>query len=164
MRHLLCLGRRRIATITGPQNLITGVDRLTGYRTALRESGCPIEPALIVDGGFSEQGGYLAMQRLLAQQPEAVFAANDAMAIGALHAIRDAGLRVPDDVALVGFDDTPLTACTDPPLTVIRQPTHQLGQLAVELLLELIDHPEATLQCVSLPTELIVRASCGAAL
>jgi len=163
VRHLLRLGRQRIATIIGPQNLIAGVDRLTGYQTALREHGCPIDHDLIVDGGFCEYGGYLAMQQLLPRRPDALFAASDTMAIGALRAIHDAGLRVPDDLALVGFDDTPLAARTDPPLTVIRQPARQLGQLAVELLLELIDYPEAAPQCIVLPTELVVRASCGAA-
>jgi LacI family transcriptional regulator len=162
VRHLLRLGRRRIATITGSQDLIEGVDRLNGYLTALGEYSCPINQDLIVDGGFSEHGGYLAMQRLLLQRPDAVFAASDIMAIGALRAIRDAGWRVPDDVALVGFDDTPLAARTDPPLTVIRRSTRQLGQLAVELLLEIIDYPETAPQCVVLPTELVVRASCGA--
>ena len=163
VRHLLNLGRRCIATITGPQNLIAGVDRLTGYRTALREYGYPIDSALIVDGGFSEHGGYRAMQQLLPRQPEAVFAASDTMAIGALHAIREAGLRVPEDIALVGFDDTSLAARTDPPLTVVRQPARQLGQLAVDLLLELIEQPDAPPRCSVLPTELVVRESTGSA-
>ncbi len=162
VRHLLRLGRQRIATITGPQDMIAGLDRLTGYLTALREHGQPIEQDLIVNGGFNEWGGYLAMQQLLPRQPDAVFVAGDTMAIGALQAIRDAGLRVPDDLALVSFDDTPLAARADPPLTVIRQPARPLGQIAVELLLELIDQPEAAPQCILLPTELVVRASCGA--
>ncbi len=162
--HLLHLGRRRIATITGPQNMIAGFDRLTGYTTALREYGLAVDQDLIVEGGFSEQGGYLAMQQLLPQRPDAVFVANDTMASGALRAIHEAGLRVPADLALIAFDDTPLTVCTDPPLTVVRQPAHQLGQLAVEILLDLIDHPEDAPQCLLLPTELVVRASCGATL
>jgi LacI family transcriptional regulator len=162
VRHLLRLGYQRIATITGPQNLIAGVDRLTGYLTALRDHGLPIHQDLIVDGGFSESGGYLAMQQLLPRRPDALFVASDTMAIGALRAIHDAGLRVPDDLALVGFDDTPLAARADPPLTVIRQPARQLGQIAVEILLESIDDPEAAPQCIVLPTELVVRASCGA--
>ncbi|HTP06925.1 MAG TPA: LacI family DNA-binding transcriptional regulator [Anaerolineae bacterium] len=164
VRHLLSLGRQRIAIITGPQDTIAGVDRLTGYLTALHEHGCPIDQSLIVDGGCSEHGGYLAMQQLLLHRPDAVFAASDTMAVGALRAIRDAGLQVPNDIALIGFDDTPLAARADPPLTVIRQPARQLGQLAVELLLEQIDYPETAPQCIVLPTELVVRASCGAAL
>jgi LacI family transcriptional regulator len=104
------------------------------------------------------------MQQLLHRRPDAVFAASDIMAIGALRAIREVGLRVPDDLALIGFDDTPLAARTDPPLTVVRQPARQLGQMAVEILLDLIDDPEAAPQCLILPTELIVRASCGATL
>ncbi|CAG0937092.1 Ribose operon repressor [Thermoflexales bacterium] len=164
VRHLLRLGRRRIATIIGPQNMIAGLDRLTGYVMALREYGLPIDQDLIAEGGFNESGGYLAMQQLLPRRPEAVFAASDTMAIGALRAIREVGLRVPDDLALIGFDDTPLAARTDPPLTVIRQPAQQLGRMAVEILLEVIDYPEVAPQCLILPTELVVRASCGAAL
>ena len=162
VRHLLRQGRRRIATITGPQNLIAGVDRLTGYLTALRDNGFPVDQDLIVDGGFSESGGYRAMQQLLPQRPDALFVAGDTMAVGALHAIRDAGWRVPHDVAVVGFDDTPFAACADPPLTVIRQPAQQLGQIAVEILLDSIDDPDVAPRCIILPTELIVRASCGA--
>jgi LacI family transcriptional regulator len=163
VRHLLRLGHRRIATITGPQNLIAGVDRLTGYFTALRDHGLPIDQDLIADGGFSESGGYLAMQQLLPRNPDAIFVASDSMALGALRAIRDVGLRVPDDLALVSFDDTPLAARADPPLTVIRQPARQLGQIAVEILLDSINDPDTTPQCIVLPTELVVRASCGAA-
>lgn len=163
VRHLLRLGRQRIATITGPQNMIAGLDRLTGYRTALGEHGRPVEQDLIVDGGFSECGGYLAMQQLLPRRPDAIFVASDTMALGALRAIRDVGLRVPDDLALVSFDDTPLAARADPPLTVVRQPARQLGQMAVEVLLESIERPEPGPHCLILPTELVVRASCGAA-
>jgi LacI family transcriptional regulator len=163
VRHLLRLGRQRIATITGPQNMIAGVDRLAGYLTALREHGCSVQQDLIVDGGFSEYRGYLAMQQLLLHNPDAVFVASDAMAIGALRAACDAGRRVPDDLALVSFDDTPLAARADPPLTAIRQPARQLGQLAVEILLETIENPNPAPQRIVLPTELVVRVSCGGA-
>lgn len=164
VRHLLRLGRTRIATVTGPQNKIAGMDRLTGYIAALREHGLKFDSALIADGGFNEIGGYLAMQQLLSQQPDAVFVASDLMALGALRAIREARLRVPEDMALVGFDDTPLAARTEPPLTVIRQPARQLGRLAAETLIEVIQDPDSSPQHLILPTELVIRASCGATL
>jgi LacI family transcriptional regulator len=162
VRHLLRLGRTRIATITGPHNTIAGIDRLSGYTQALREYGLPIEPGLIADGAFSEAGGYHAMRDLLPRSPDAVFVAGDAMAIGALRALREVKLRVPDDVALVTFDDTPLAANAEPPLTTIRRPTHQLGRLAVETLIQLIDYPDSAPHRIVLPTELVVRSSCGA--
>jgi LacI family transcriptional regulator len=162
--HLLRLGRTRIATITGPQNMIAGSDRLAGYNSTLRERGLIPDQALIVDGGFSETGGYMAMQQILPRQPDAVFAASDMMAIGALRAIREAGLRVPEDIALGGFDDLPLAERTDPPLTTIRQPIHRTGATAVETLIDLIEHPNGSPHRIVLPTELVVRTSCGSSL
>jgi DNA-binding LacI/PurR family transcriptional regulator len=164
VRHLLRLGRARIATITGPQNTIAGIDRLTGYTQALREAGLPTGPELIADGAFSEAGGYDAMRDLLPRSPDAVFVAGDVMAIGALRALREAKLRVPDDVALVTFDDTLLAANAEPPLTTIRRPTHQLGRLAVETLIQLVEYPDSAPHRIVLPTELVVRSSCGAPL
>lgn len=163
IRHLLRMGRTRIGLINGPMNMIAGTDRLAGYTQALRERGQLVQPELITDGGFSEAGGYLAMQQLLPRQPDAVFAASDAMAIGALRVLHEAGLRVPEDVALIGFDDMPFAARSDPPLTTIRQPTYRMGGLAVETLLDLIEHPDSPPHHIVLPTELVVRASCGAA-
>jgi LacI family transcriptional regulator len=164
VRHLLRLGRTRIGLINGPQNMIAGVDRLAGYTQALRERSLMIQPDLIADGGFSEAGGYLAMQQLLSRQPDAVFAASDAMAMGALRALREAGRRVPEDVALVGFDDLPFAARTEPPLTTVRQPIHRMGTMTVETLIELIEQPASSPYHLILPTELVVRASCGATL
>lgn len=159
--HLIRLGRRRIATITGPSNMIAGSDRRDGYLAALRERGFTSDPRLIVEGDFTEAGGYAAMQRLLAQQPDAVFTANDIMAQGALRALREAGRRVPDDVAVVGFDDIPAAAHTEPPLTTVRQPIQRLGAVAVDLLIDLVQKPEAGPKRVQLPTELVIRRSCG---
>ena len=164
VRHLLRLGRTRIGLINGPQNMIASVDRLAGYTLALRERGLLVEPERVADGGFSEAGGFLAMQQLLPRQPDAIFAASDAMAIGALRALREAGVRVPNDVALVGFDDLPFAARTEPPLTTVRQPTHRMGGMTVETLIELIEQPASSPYHLVLPTELVVRASCGAAL
>ncbi len=162
--HLLRMGRTRVATITGPQNMIAGADRLAGYLAALRDRAVVSDPSLIVEGDFTEAGGYLAMQQLLSRRPDAVFAASDMMAIGAMRALREASLRVPEDVALVGFDDLPQAARTEPPLTTVRQPVYRLGATAVDSLLDLIDHPGSSPRRIVLPTELVVRSSCGSAL
>ena len=160
--HLLRLGYQRVATVTGPQNMIAGVDRREGYLAALKDRGLTPNPNLMAEGDFSEAGGYAAMQRLLAHQPDAVFAASDIMAVGALRALREAGLRVPDDVALVGYDDMPFAARADPPLTTVRQPIHRTGALAAETLIDLIENPGASPRRIVLPTELVIRESCGA--
>ena len=159
--YLLRLGHERVACIAGPQNMIAGLDREQGYLVALRDRGITPDPRLIVEADFTEDGGHLAMQRLLPAAPDAVFAASDAMAVGALRALREAGKRVPEDIALVGFDDMPFSARTDPPLTTVRQPIQRLGALAAETLIDLINHPGAPPRRIVLPTELIMRASCG---
>jgi LacI family transcriptional regulator len=162
--HLLRLGRRRVATISGPQNMIAGADRLTGYLNGLRERGMTTDPALITEGDFTEAGGYMAMQRLLPRKPDAVFVASDAMAVGALRAIREADLRVPEDIAVVGFDDMPFATRSNPPLTTVRQPVLRTGSVAAETLIDLIDHPDSPTRRIVLPTEFVVRTSCGSAL
>lgn len=162
VEHLLRLGHERIATITGPPNMCAGQDRLEGYRQALAARGIPVDERLIAEGDFTEQGGRTAMQRLLPHRPTAVFAASDMMAVGALKTIREAGLSVPEDIALVGFDDVPLASMVDPPLTTVRQPIEQLGSMAVELLISLLENPGGdSVHRVVLPTELVIRASCG---
>jgi LacI family transcriptional regulator len=160
--HLIRLGYRRIATITGPLNLIAGADRYEGYRAALKERGLTPAPEWAVEGDFTEAGGYGAMQRLLPHRPEAVFAASDIMALGSLRAVHDAGLRVPDDVAVVGFDDMPFAARTDPPLTTVRQPIYRTGVLAAETLIDMVAHPGSVPRRIVLPTELVIRSTCGA--
>ena len=160
--HLIQLGHKRIATITGPQNMIAGYDRFEGYRKALEGRGFPVLPELIAEGDFSEASGYLATQRLLAANPTAIFVASDTMAEGALRALRDAGLRVPQDVAVVGFDDMPDASRTNPPLTTIRQPTRQMGALAVNTLIDIIQNPGEHKRHIILPIELVIRESCGA--
>jgi len=159
--HLLRLGRKRIATITGPQNAAVGQERRKGYSKALRARGITVIPELIVEGDFTEDGGALAMQQLLPHHPDAVFAASDVMAVGALRVLHAAGLRVPEDVALVGFDDVPLAARQTPPLTTIRQPIRQMGAMAVETLLTLLEDPEHGAHHILLPTQLVIRDSCG---
>ncbi|MGY1810345.1 LacI family DNA-binding transcriptional regulator [Blastococcus sp. SYSU D00669] len=161
--HLLERGRRRVATITGPHDMGAGQDRLAGYRAALAAAGVPEDPALVVEGDFSEASGVRAMRALLERAPDldAVFAANDLMAIGALRVLREAGRRVPDEVAVVGFDDSPLSRVTDPPLSSVRQPVEQMGREMAELLVRLISDPDSAdgQGTAVLPTELVVRAS-----
>ncbi|MBN1439258.1 MAG: LacI family DNA-binding transcriptional regulator [Anaerolineales bacterium] len=159
--YLLQLGRRRIATITGPKNMIAGIDRQEGYERAFRERGLTPDPELVVEGDFTESGGYNAMMRLIPRTPDAVFVASDAMALGALRALNEAGQRVPEDVALVGFDDLPSAAHLDPPLTTVRQNIQRMGQLAAETLIQIIAEGAAPPHRLVLPTELVIRASTG---
>jgi LacI family transcriptional regulator len=165
VNHLIKLGHRRIATITGPLQMAVAVDRRNGYKQALLEAGMPITPELIVEGDFTQEGGYRAMARLLERMPRptAVFIASDMMATGALHATHEAGLCVPADLAIVGFDDVPMASFVNPPLTTIRQPIYELGTIAVKLLIDqLAEHAQRPTQ-MRIPTQLIVRQSCGAA-
>jgi LacI family transcriptional regulator len=159
--HLLRLGHKRIATITGPMNMIAGHDRFQGYLRALEERGVTFQPELVAESDFSEPGGYAAMRHLLPHHPTAVFAASDMMAEGALRALRDAGLRVPQDIAVVGYDDMPNASRTSPTLTTIRQPTGRMGVLAVNGLIDIIQNPVSYKRHTVLPTELVIRESCG---
>ena len=160
--HLVRLGRKRIATICGSQDQVVGVDRYHGYLKALTESDLPVRPELITQGDFTEQGGFNAMQRMLKYKPDAVFVASDTMAYGAMRAVREAKLRIPEDVAVVGFDDIPTSAKATPPLTTVRQPISQMGNRAAEVLIDLIESGVRTTNKVILDTELVVRESCGA--
>jgi LacI family transcriptional regulator len=164
VEHLVRLGHRRIATITGRLGMSVGQDRLEGYRQALLAHGIPVRDELILEGDFTERSGMMAMQRLLPASPTAVFATNDVMAIGALKALRAVGLKVPQDVALIGFDDTPIASMVEPALTTVRQPIERMGSMAVELLLDLLassSSDQVPAHRIILPTELIVRGSCG---
>ncbi len=162
VRHLIQIGYRRIGTIAGPAHSTVGLDRKEGYLKALKERGREVDEALIVEGDFTETGGYYAMQRLLPAKPDAVFAASDIMAIGAMRAAREAGLRIPTDIAFVGFDDLPIATLSDIQLTTVRQPVVQFGYKAVELLLDLIENGLHPVRRVIMDTELIIRDSCGA--
>jgi LacI family transcriptional regulator len=159
--HLSRLGRKVIATITGPLNQIAGFDRLQGYRFALQDLHQAYRPELVVEGDFTELGGYTAMRRLLPVGPDAVFIASDMMAVGAIRAIREANLRIPEDVAMIGFDDIPNAAKMNPPLTTVRQPVRSMGILAVETLIDIIAHPGAETRHILIDTELVIRSSCG---
>jgi LacI family transcriptional regulator len=162
--HLVRLGRRRIALISGPSTNLAAEDRKRGYLKALNQRRVRVDESLIVHGDFTETSSYEAMQRLLPLEPDAVFVASDSMAHGALRALRSAGKRVPDEVALVGFDDMPQAATTNPPLTTVRQPIRQAGALAVETLLDILENGQEPPRRIILPTELVVRATCGSGL
>lgn len=158
--YILHTGRRRVAVINGPHNMIAGRDRFQGYQDALRERGLYLQPELIAEGEFSDISGYLAMKRLLPHHPDAVFVASDAMAFAAMRVIQEAGLCIPDDIAVVGFDDIPAAAISNPPLTTVRQPIQRTGSVAAEMLIERIEHPETQSCRIILPTELVIRSSC----
>ena len=158
VRHLIRTGRRRIATVAGPQDMIAGIDRLTGYQDGLREAGLPEH---VVVGDFTRESGIRAMRQLLADDPQldAVFVASDMMAHGALQALKDAGRRVPADVAVVGFDDFEISRLCDPPLTTVRQPIVDMGRTMARQMLGLVNDKHDVPDAVVLPTELVVRAS-----
>ncbi|GAA2550455.1 LacI family DNA-binding transcriptional regulator [Winogradskya consettensis] len=158
VRHLLATGRRRIATIAGPQDMVAGIDRLAGYRIALAEAGLSEQVAI---GDFTRESGIRAMRVLLDGDPglDAVFVASDMMAHGALQALREAGRRIPQDVAVIGFDDVEISRLSDPPLTTVRQPIVDMGRTMARQMLGVIDDRLDVPAAVVLPTELVVRAS-----
>ncbi len=161
---LLSLGHRRIAMLSGPRGVSTAEDRVAGYRRALAEAGVDVDAAPVCYGEFSLQSGYDMTLQVLARtpRPSALFAGNNFIAIGALRALRDTGLRVPEDLALVGFDDLPEDLVVDPFLTVAAQPAYEMGRQATELLLARLSEETLTAyQEIVLPTEIIVRGSSG---
>jgi len=162
--HLLKLGHRRIGIICGPKTMTTGRERWEGYCLALEEHGLTVDPELVYVGDHKEGGGYRGAQHLLSlpAPPTALFVGNNLMTIGAMRAISDRGLHIPEDVALVGFDDLPWSSLYRPALTAVVQPTYELGQAAAELLLQRIaDHGRPPRE-IKLATTLVVRESCGA--
>jgi LacI family transcriptional regulator len=162
VNYLINLGYQRIATITGLMHHTPGIDRKEGYLKAITDHGWNVDDRLIVEGDFTEKGGYLAMQELLPMQPDAVFAASDTMAVGAIRAVREAGLSVPEDMAFIGFDDLPIATSSDYKLTTVRQPIIEFGAKAVDTLIDLIENGIKPSRRVIMDTELIIRESCGA--
>jgi LacI family transcriptional regulator len=160
--HLIRLGYQRIGTITGLAGSAAGTDRFGGYTNALNERGRNLDPYLVVEGDFTEAGGYYAMRQLLPAKPDAVFAASDLMAIGAMRATREAGFKIPEDVAFVGFDDVSVAIYATPQLTTVRQPITSFGINAVETLIDLIENGVDPPRRIIMDTELIIRDSCGA--
>lgn len=162
--YLIRQGYKRIGTITGRMISTTGIDRLEGYRQAILEQGWVVEEALMAEGDFSEMSGYLAMKKILEVRPDAVFAASDSLAIGAIRAVQEAGLSVPQDIAFIGFDDLPIASQFEIKLTTIRQPIVQFGSKAVEALIDLVENGIKPSRRIIVDTELVVRESCGASL
>jgi LacI family transcriptional regulator len=164
VRHLLELGHTRIGLITGNMEMDCARERLIGANEALAEAGVEGSPDLVRTGDFHRPLAYLLTQDMLRlpDPPTAIFAANDVSAFGVMDAVRNAGLRIPDDISIIGFDDIPDAQWTHPPLTTVRQPMRDMGRCATRMLLDTIADPEAKQERIELPTELIVRATCQA--
>ncbi len=163
-RYLCQLGHTRIAFIKGERAVRSAADRLRGYTAALADCNLPIREELMVEGDYQQQTGYETTKRLLQSAdplPTAIIAANDLSAFGAMDAIREFGLRIPDDISIIGFDDVPQASFVYPKLTTVRQPLEQMGRIAVKLLLEQIEDQSRPPQRVALATQLIIRDSCG---
>jgi LacI family transcriptional regulator len=160
-RHLIERGHRIIGCITGPSDITPSAERVTGYSDAIKEINLELEETLLLRGDFHVPSGLEAATRLLQRDPRptALFVCNDMMAIGALHAAAKLGLRVPDDVAIVGFDDIELASYTIPPLTTVCQPKQQIGQTAIQLILERMSDPSLPPQHKILHPQLIIRES-----
>lgn len=163
-RHLLELGRRRIGFINGPLHFEASQQRLIGYQQSLRNHGIAFDPALVRTGKWNEQSGYELAHELMAlpQPPDAIFCASDSLAAGALDALHELGLRIPEDVAVVGFDNRYFSGYQRPPLTTIALPLYEMGSLAGELLLKAIQGEPSHRVIHRVPCTLIKRLSCGA--
>jgi DNA-binding LacI/PurR family transcriptional regulator len=160
-RYLLSLGHRRIGYVVGPANQRAGHDRLAGYQAALAETGIQVDPSLVRYGDDHFEAGFAAAQDLLRLAPRltAIFCNNDEMAAGAISAVFQSGLQVPDDVSIAGFDDIPLAYQIWPPLTTVRQPIFEIAETATKLLIHLLNGEALDELRVEIPTELIIRQS-----
>lgn len=163
--HLVAMGHREVALLSGPSRHSTAMEREQGYHEALRAADLPMRSEFVYRGDFREEGGYDGIKVLMAlpRCPTAVFVANNLMTLGALRALHEAGIRIPDDVALVGFDDMPWATSLNPPLTAVSQPAQEIGSSAADLLLDRIAQPDRAIRHLILETKLVVRASCGSA-
>ncbi|MDR3574322.1 MAG: LacI family DNA-binding transcriptional regulator [Anaerolineaceae bacterium] len=164
VEHLARLGHRRIAFINGPQGWDASADRLTGYKDVLAQLGIPYDPELVEEGNWEVQSGYPAAKKFLAlaQRPTAIFAANDLMGLGAIYAIQEAGLRVPEDIALVGYDDREIASLARPTITTVTLPCYEMGQASASLLLSRLENQSEVTEPIRIQGKLIIRESCGA--
>ena len=164
VNHLADLGHTRIGYINGLATWIEAQNRLVGYQDVVRARGLDNDANLVQQGDWGVESGYHAAQTLLAlnEPPTAIFASNDLMALGAIHATQDAGRRVPGDIAIVGYDDRDFAGWVRPALTTVRMPSYEMGQAAAKLLLNQIDEKDVSLNATTVPGQLIVRQSCGA--
>ncbi|WP_414641626.1 LacI family DNA-binding transcriptional regulator [Actinocrinis sp.] len=161
--HLISLGHRRIGFIAGPSTLVCSRTRLDGYRAALEAAMLGVDPELIMPGDFYHESGFKGAEQLLGlrRPPTAIFASSDQMAFGVYEAVRQRGLRVPDDVSVIGFDDLPEVRWSSPPLTTVRQPLSEMGALAARTVLRLAGGERIESMRFELPTQLVVRDSSG---
>ncbi len=164
VEHLIKLGHKRIGHIGGPLRLTSGRERYQGYQQAMREAALPIEEGWVRFGNHKHQSGYEQTLELLKSNPAltALFIENNMMTLGALNAIHDLNLRIPDDIAIVGFDDMPWAVSLNPPLTTVAQATYDIGTQVATRLLERIEQPDLPPRTDIVPTTLVVRESCGA--
>lgn len=160
-RHLVDLGHRRVAVISGPADVLCSRARIDGYRSALDEAGIPVDPALVRYGDFFVGGGYRHGLDLLRRpdRPTAIFAGSDYQALGVLRAARELGLRIPEDLSVVGYDDLPIVSWVGPPLTTVRQPLLEMASTATRMVLDLADGVQPTNLRIDLAIELVVRES-----
>ena len=163
MQHLLELGHRRIAFLTGGMRLISARERLQGYEEALYRAGIPYDPALVGEGDWGHESGYAFAKAVLQleDRPTAIVASNDQMAFGVIQAARQSGLEIPFDLSITGFDDIAMASTVNPPLTTVRQPMYQIGQLALDMLIKRMTGETIRQPRVRLDTELVIRDSTG---
>jgi LacI family transcriptional regulator len=161
-KYLIELGHTRIAMITGPSDWKSVYDRREGYLQALREALLTVYPELILEGSWLHQSGYEKTKVLLQRKNKftAIFAHNDRIARGAIHALYEFGLKVPEDISVIGYDDIPEAEFSDPPLTTIRQPASEIGQAATQFLIQMIEDSTITPKQIMFDTTLIIRSSC----
>ncbi len=159
--YLIQLGHREIGFITGAMEVGCSAERLQGYQDALHDHGLVARPDWLLAGDFLEMSGYLAGKRFasMTERPTAIVSSNDVMALGAITALQEMGLRVPDDMSIIGFDDVPEASYFRPKLTTVRQPLQEMGRIAARMLVQMIKNPDEPAAQLELPTELIVRES-----
>jgi DNA-binding LacI/PurR family transcriptional regulator len=163
--HLIGNGYRKLAYLSGPPDVTIGKERLNGFKEALEQAGIELRPERMLQSGLTEEGGKEAMKKLLALpqelRPDAVATVNDPSALGAIEAIKEAGLRIPEDIAIVGFTNEVRAAIIDPPLTTINQPAYEVGKKAADKLIRTIENEDEPIENVELIANLVVRRSCG---